>query len=225
MDLTERIVAHSHRFGDCGGTACGLGKATMPDEFLNIDPALIMQLVKAAGIEAGSDVLLEIERIAEEYALQRKSEPVKLGQVRKRLHECNVNLDKSLANLTAAGWWAHSQLAGFYRLKFRKLQDDIQAIQHLSMAIGELISQIPSKGGRPRLEARDMLFLELIKLFEQRSGQDFTYPDKREQFRGSDFVRKVATMIEPALSDKECHNRMVSARKLLKQFGDLLRKP
>ena len=56
----------------------------------------------------------------------------------------------------------------------------------------------------PRRELRNVLFVELAKFYEGRSGQEFKYPDKRAGFRGSEFVSGLARVVEPNLSENDC---------------------
>ena len=60
-----------------------------------------------------------------------------------------------------------------------------------------------------------MLFVALAKLYQQRSGRVFKYPDKREGFLGSNFVRGLAKVIEPEFTDRDCHRGLTTARKIL----------
>ena len=186
----------------------------MPNGIPKLDPDQIARLAEVAGIEADPKLLGDIEDIAAEYEARKGGDPIRLAEIRKRLAASKNSLDTALQELMVAGARAHSQLRGVYRQKFLRLERDTKVVQRLSGTIDELLNQLP-KSGRPSKEPRDRLFVELAKLYEQRSGRAFKYPDKREGFLGSNFVRGLAKVIEPEFTDRDYQRGLTTAREIL----------
>jgi len=195
----------------------------------NFDRDKISALAEAAGIETGPELVSAVEDLAAEYETWKRDASIPLTEVRQHLTTSKSSLETALRELVAAGTRTHAQLRGVYRPKYtrpspkkdipgvrhpilenaisdslkHKPEKDIEAAKRLSNAIGALLDQLP-QGGRPTTDPRGMLFVELAKLYEQRSRKRFQYPDKKHDFLGSDFVCGMAQIIDASISYEQC---------------------
>lgn len=182
----------------------------------------IFEVAKEAGIDPDAILVDAIYDIASEYESLKQTEVRGSSAARKSLSAIKVNLREAfdgVSSFSRSDERAISQLAGIYRSEFRvgpkKLESDVKAVERLASAVDHLVKQMPT-GGRPRKDIRDHLFLSLAELYESRTGARFGYPDKRSGFRGSNFVRGMAQLIEPKITDTGCRLAMRAANESLK---------
>ncbi len=188
-----------------------------------IDEGEILEVANKAGIDPDSTLVDAIYDIACEYKSLKRTEVKGTSAARKSLTAIKVNLGRafdSVSSLSRSDERAISQLAGIYRSEFRlgpkNLKSDVKAVERLASAVDHLVKQMPTVG-RPWAESRDHLFLSLAELYESRSGALFGYPDKRDSFRGSDFVRGMVQLIEPKITDNtDCRSAFRMTNKSLK---------
>ena len=195
-----------------------------------LDQTQISALAEAAGIMFDPTLVDEIHGIAAEYGSLARVESKGLAANRKHLETVKKSLDKALEDLTTSEPKTVAYLQSIYRGEFFSerlsrrvraiatppaLSDDITAVKRLSKAIGIVLDHL-SHGGPPRKEARDSLFVLLAGLYERRSGTQFKYPDKRNNFRGSDYVRGVAQIIDPVLTNDDCRLALRAAAQILR---------
>ena len=195
-----------------------------------LDQTQISALAEDAGITFDPTLGDEIYGIAAEYDTLTRVEQKGLAGNRKHLETVKKSLDKALEDLTTSDPKTAADLQSVYRGEFFSerlsrrvraiatppaLSDDITAMKRLSKVIGIVLDHLP-RGGPPRKEARDSLFVSLANLYERRSGTQFKYPDKRSGFRGSDYVRGVAQIIDPVLTIDDCELALRAAAQILR---------
>ena len=195
-----------------------------------LDQTQISELAEAAGITFDPTLVDEIYDIAAEYRSLTRVEPKGLAGNRKHLETVKKSLDKALEDLTTSEPETAAHLQSVYRGEFfterlsrrvraiatpPALSDDITAVKRLSKAIGTVLDHLP-RGGPPRKEARDRLFVLLANLYERRSGTQFKYPDKRSGFRGSYFVHALAQIIDPVFTYADCELALRAAAQILR---------
>lgn len=193
------------------------------------------QLAQNAGITFNSTFIDEIYDIAAEYDSRTKAMEKGLAQTRKDLATVAKSLDATLKGFAKLEPPNTTKLRGVYRSKFLGeqvdrmngpipahpvLSDDISATKRLSDSISFLLDRLP-QGGRPSRESRDMLFVQLAKFYEQRTGMEFHYPDKRDGFVGSDFVRGMAQAIDPDLPDEDFEKGLRACSQIIRSERNL----
>lgn len=188
----------------------------------------VEELLRAAGINTPPDKAFdEIQNIASEYrsSLAVPREPLKnrrqrLNRIRETcnaLTELLVGLDKPTADRLKVIYRSEflgSNATTAHEPKLPTLSRDMESIMESNKRLGTAITialeSLP-KGGPPRKETRNDLFVASAELYESLCDRRFAYSDKREQFRGSDFVRNVVLMIEPKLTDRDVKNGLKRA--------------
>ena len=182
----------------------------------------ILKVAKKAGIDPDTTLVDAIYDITCEYNSLKRTEVKGTSAARKSLTAIKVNLGGAfdgISSLSRSDERAISQLAGIYRSEFRldpkNLNSDVKAVERLASAVDHLVKQMPTDG-RPWAESRDHLFLSLAELYESRSGALFGYPDKRDKFRGSDFVRAMAQLIDLKITDTDCRLALRMSNKSLR---------
>ena len=193
------------------------------------------QLAQNAGITFNSTFIDEIYDIAAEYDSRTKARTQGPAQTRKDLAAVSKSLDATLKGFAKLEPPNTAKLRGVYRSKFLgehvnrkdrsnstapRLADDIVAVKRLSGAISFLLDRLP-QSGRPSRESRDMLFVQLAKLYEQRTGMEFHYSDKRDGFVGSDFVRGMAQAIDPDLPDEDFEKGLRACSRIIRSERNL----
>ena len=191
---------------------------------VDIDPHAVMEIAARAGFhENGSEICDSVEVIAEDYQRVRDQRRAGLHDDHRALGEFNSAIAAGAEQFARFGQHLQSGLAGAYRSHFRRsvreLSNDLQALARLREAAEAIKASLPNpeRAGRPRLEDRAYLFLNLARLYERYSGERFSDHDKRRGFRGTDFVRALARAVEPNLSSVEEREGLRSAASTLKR--------
>jgi hypothetical protein len=194
-----------------------------------LDQAQISNVAKNAGIPFDTTLADEIYNIAADYDSLKQAE-AQGAETRENLKAIKKSLNKTLETLAESKPPTKNKLESVYRGEFfsrrfsRRLRaiaipptpsDDFAAVERLSEATGIVLDQLP-RGGAPLKEARDRLFVQLAKLYKVRSGREFKYPDKKSSFRGSNFVRGIAQIIDAHISENECIRALRAADRLLR---------
>ena len=160
-----------------------------------LDQAQISNVAENASIRFDTTLADEIYNIAADYDSLKQAE-AQGAETRENLKAIKKSLNKTLETLAESKPPTKNKLESVVSKRI-------------------LLDQLP-RGGAPWKEARDRLFVQLAKLYKVRSDDEFKYPDKKSSFRGSDFVRGIAEIIDAHISENECIRALRSADRLLR---------
>ncbi len=199
-----------------GGAALAITKPNRSDAVPKIDDERVTEIAQMAGVAIDRTFFDWLYDIASVHETRKRQALKELAKTRSSLKAVAASLEKAIRDCGRMQSWTVNQLVGVYRghhhLSRRELERDLAGAARLSESITILLNSLPERG-RPRQELRDELFVEIAKFYEERSGQKFKYPDKRAGFRGSNFVRGLAMVVDPDLSENGCDRGLRAAAK------------
>jgi hypothetical protein len=179
----------------------------------------IRKIAKDAGIKPAPRLVSTIEGIADEYRNYKCREATDATAALRSIREARVKLKAAKRLILESGETGTLALMDVYLLGLslpcEQMYDDLAALERLTEALLCAGSRIPICRGTMSEWVRNWLFAELARIYGQYSGLRFTYPDKRQKFRGSDFVSSIAKAIDSTLTESALRNGLAFASRRL----------